>query len=294
MSKKKQKAIDSDKTNNEEESKPGFFKKIKSSLGKAVNKIDSKTNPKTGKIIYVTSRWLTIASFVIVIPMFVLFYQFAMIENGTTFNYTGVDAYTTSEGTVIYDSKTFTASYTYEEINNSIDIVYETGSFENTIFYDTVQEANPSNSTLTDEPIYFFYGVSNGGYNFGETITDEEEYFNDSTTTPATTGAREIFAMDLANLTLTPDDEQADYLTDVAYVKDTFYKFFGVESFTTDNDTFATAGLITSWTLVVVGMLFLFSTLWFSKFSEVPLKEPTEDTKDDKKSKKGKGKKLNG
>lgn len=93
------------------------FERMKSSFGSAIQSADDAVHPKTGKIVYLVFKILTILTFALGIPLFVLIYQFTIIDDAYTFENTDI-VYKNNDG-VIRPTK-FTQMFTYDAIDDSI------------------------------------------------------------------------------------------------------------------------------------------------------------------------------
>ncbi len=250
---------DGNQTNSEE--KISIKKKISSSFSSGINAIDNKTNPVVGKYLYVIFKWSTIALFFLILPLFVLFFQFSATEDGYTFSYNSITL--NSQGILINEEVSKT--YDYEEIDSSISTIYnEPSSFDSTIF-----------ATQEDSGLYYFYGIFVG--EFGATAeTNPSDYITASQTWYTTVLADPEVALNtwIASKTIDEagsEDNATTYAGRPDLAKEKFRTIFKPISITNDDDNVLDAGLITGWVLIGVAIITSILSFWFSKFSEVPL-----------------------
>ncbi len=252
----------SDENQPKSEEKISFRKKVSSGFSSGINAIDNKTNPVVGKYLYVIFRWTTIALFFLILPLFVLFFQFAATEDGYTFSYNSITL--NSQG--ILTNEEISKTYDYEEIDSSINTIYnEPSLFASTIF--AYQEA--------DSGLYFFYGVFVG--EFGATAeTTPSDYVTASQTWYTTVSAdpETSFNTWIASKTIDEagsEDDASTYAGRPDLAQEKFRSIFKPISITNDDDSVLNAGLITGWVLIGVAIITSILAFWFSKYSEVPL-----------------------
>ncbi len=266
---------------NNAEEKVSFKTKVSLGFSSGINAIDSKTNPIVGKYLYVIFKWLTLAILFVVLPLFVLLFQFGATEDGYVFSYdTVVAGDTDASGVATFlVNDTVSVSYDYDTIDDSIDLIYQ-NKIVDSIF------------SLQDDAtnMYFFYGVFVNDYNdwaieattptLESYVVASEEWWTTVSTSP---DQKALFGEWLAAKTTTDDDDSAaTYVNDSALAKKAFREIYKPVSFTNSNEDILNIGLITGWTLVGVGILISILWFWFSKFSEVPLSEKTKAKREDK------------
>ncbi len=263
---------------NGSEEKVSIKTKISSGLSSGIDAIDSRTNPVVGKYLYVIFKWTTVALFFLVLPLFILFFQFAATEDGYVFTYDSV---------VVSDSVWVNAevsdSHDYQEIDAAIDLIYE-NRIEESIF-SKVDESTG---------IYFYYGVAEGGYQqWASTLPDPataafEGYVTASqtwweTVSDSTADQATLFGTWIAAKTTTDEDDTAEtYANDKGLAKTKFREFYEPTLMTNNDEDILNIWFITGWVIVGVGVITSILWFWFSKFSEVPLSDKAKDKKGDK------------
>lgn len=278
MDKENKKQDNSDK-------KLNFASKISSSFSSAINSIDSKINPKVGKYFHKLFKTLTFLLLIAVIPLFVLFYQFSMIDDVASFKTIYLSKVMTESLEESYISNSFEQTFTYEEIDKSIEDSYNTDSFVNTIFDTSINEGevrlfytyfvsfDPSKISESayyetsilpiDDSIQSMKDI-NIPVSEGEVPISLSELFGK----PESVEPKEVLAYKIGQR----NGESPMNYENVDAAQKGFRTAFGVSGATTKDEKVSKIGFIVSWSLLGAAVLTWILTFWFSKFSEVPLK----------------------
>ncbi len=262
-------------------------KKKKSSFSSFVSKMDDKVPEKTGKRIFLTFKWLTMLIFFIGIPLFTLIYTFSILEDGFTFE-TQMVQKEAFHGEEINSVHTISRTFTYEDIDISLEKVYDNKDLKNTIFIDTVINSNVDESKVTKKStdLYFFYSVftakefSNNEYKVSDYINYEESPIDD----------KDFWSEDYK---INPQNLITEYIykNSVGWNKDTqkvenssdakkaFRDMFPPKVFVKSDSNVRQNGVTIGWILIGIGTLTFILMVWFSKWSKVPLKEKNKGEK---------------
>lgn len=144
------------------------FEKIKSSFTNTIQSADDLVHPKAGKISYLVFKIMTILTFTVGIPLFVLFYQFSIIDDAYTFEDTPVVYSNSVSG--IERSLFSTQQFTYEAIDQSIaeiEALSETETFEDlsqtNVFVTSYRSADDISIEIVDtygsDTYSYFYSI---------------------------------------------------------------------------------------------------------------------------------------
>ena len=249
---------------NNTEDKVSFISKIKKSFGDSVGKIDSKTDPIVGKYLYLVFKWLTIAIFIIAIPLFILFYQMSSIEDKYAFSFNGVSY----DGTN-YDKNDYSKEYYYSDIDESIDLFYDSAGTEYGIFDDTI--IDPATIGGSETEVYLFYGIFNG--DVASQVSSQNITFMDYYTTSTDPLIMDSFTITYFEDTLNSMTITDEIINDAESAKTAMREIFIPFGWLGSSSSIETNGIIISWTLVGIATLSGALWYWFSKYSEVELKD---------------------
>lgn len=276
-----------DKSSTSEKKITKHFNNLKQKTSKTISDIDAKTNPKHGKILYLVSKWTTILIFIIVIPLFVLFYQFSINVDKYTFSANLVLSQETPVKDVLRETPMimevdYTVNYDY--IDSSIQEVENLDSNQkfsdldsNNLFLTTCFYNNDDNevnfeqwsSTGDSVPFFFAYVYTPTSSNY-----TYENWQADAKVWPT------IFTKDDFNQKLGFDAANAE--PSVSDVQSQFRKQFPPQGGLNYDENVSQTGSIVGWVLIVFGLITSLLWFWFSKFSQVQISKPKKTSKEKK------------
>lgn len=256
------------------------FEKVKSSFTNTIKSADDLVHPKAGKITYLVFKIMTILTFTVGIPLFVLFYQFTIID----------DAYTFENTPVVYDDGTVqrslvsTKQFTYESIDQSIAEI------------EALENNNDTFDSLSDTNVFkTSYYVKDGEIVFADENTSGEttyayfySIFADTTSLPLDQWATNAdtatvfssFTKEMFN-TFLIENSSYETITSSSDAKAAFRTTYPPQKYIDNqNDDIFKNGAIAGFVLVGFGIIFGLLWFWFSKFANVPLKSTKEEIKE--------------